>query len=224
MNATKYVGSLLTAFSDAGSTPAASTITKPLIFSALEIQTEKSRQNCTVTVKWTFRFAPIQRFEQNLAEVGVEMLSVYTRHHPDCKNAGDKTWRRCNSPQMDLGILERQVHPPKRRPGREVKRCPHMFRDTFAVEMLLAGVPIDQVSLLLGHASVKITEKSYAPFVKARQLQLQESVRNAWKLGQSPGTGPEGGPPVVPVTENKHSGWQLIRSGKKTETVPNVEI
>ena len=29
------------------------------------------------------------------------------------------------------------------------KRChPHMFRDTFAVEMLLAGVPIDQVSLL----------------------------------------------------------------------------
>ena len=31
------------------------------------------------------------------------------------------------------------------------KRChPHMFRDTFAVELLLAGVPLDQVSLLLG--------------------------------------------------------------------------
>lgn len=57
-----------------------------------------------------------------------------------------------------------------------------MFRDTFAVENLLAGVPIDQVSLLLGHSSVKITEKSYAPFVKARQLQLQDSVRNAWHL------------------------------------------
>ena len=64
------------------------------------------------------------------------------------------------------------------------KRChPHMFRDTFAVEMLLAGVPIDQVSLLLGHASVKITEKSYSPFVKARQIQLQDSVRNAWEVG-----------------------------------------
>jgi hypothetical protein len=49
-----------------------------------------------------------------------------------------------------------------------------------SVEMLLAGVPIDQVSLLLGHASVKITGKSYPPFVKARQVQLQESVRNAW--------------------------------------------
>jgi len=61
-----------------------------------------------------------------------------------------------------------------------LKRChPHMFRDTFAVEMLFAGVPIDQVSLFLGHASVKITEKSYAPFVKARQIQLQDSFRNA---------------------------------------------
>jgi integrase/recombinase XerD len=69
----------------------------------------------------------------------------------------------------------------------EAKRChPHMFRDTFAVEMLLAGVPIDQVSLLLGHASVKITEKSYAPFVKARQVQLQESVRKAWQTCPPP--------------------------------------
>ena len=38
-----------------------------------------------------------------------------------------------------------------------------MFRDTFAVELLLAGVPIDQVSLLLGHSSVKVTEKHDAP-------------------------------------------------------------
>jgi len=46
------------------------------------------------------------------------------------------------------------------------KRChPHMFRDTFAVEMLLAGVPLEQVAMLLGHKSVKITEKHYAPWV-----------------------------------------------------------
>jgi integrase len=55
-----------------------------------------------------------------------------------------------------------------------------MLRDTFAVEMLLAGVPIDQVSMLLGHSSVKITEKHYSPWVKARQDQLAASVRNAW--------------------------------------------
>jgi integrase len=64
----------------------------------------------------------------------------------------------------------------------QLKRShPHMFRDTFAVELLLAGVPLDQVSLLLAHSSVKITEKHYAPFVKARQLQLENSVRLAWQ-------------------------------------------
>ena len=101
----------------------------------------------------------------------------------------------------------------------EVKRChPHMFRDTFAVEMLLAGVPIDQVSLLLGHASVKITEKSYSPFVKARQVQLQESVRNAWKLGQPTGGGPGTGPPASAASQKKSAGWQVIHSRKKTGT------
>lgn len=89
-----------------------------------------------------------------------------------------------------------------------------MFRDTFAVEMLLAGVPIDQVSLLLGHASVKITEKSYAPFVKARQVQLQESVRNAWKAGS--GNGPQITPPSSPSV-NKRAGWQVIHTGKRAK-------
>jgi integrase/recombinase XerD len=98
----------------------------------------------------------------------------------------------------------------------EPKRChPHMFRDTFAVEMLLAGVPIDQVSLLLGHASVKITEKSYAPFVKARQIQLLESVRNAWKLGQPTGRGPEDSPPAS--SHPKCAGPQPIQTRKQAD-------
>jgi integrase len=68
------------------------------------------------------------------------------------------------------------------KPGGTPKRChPHIFRDTFAVELLLAGVPIDQVSLLLGHSSVKITEHPYAPFCKSRQEQLATSVKLAWK-------------------------------------------
>jgi integrase/recombinase XerD len=57
---------------------------------------------------------------------------------------------------------------------------PHQLRDTFAVELLLAGVPIDQVSILLGHSSVKITEKHYSPWVAARQRQLEESVKKSW--------------------------------------------
>ena len=48
--------------------------------------------------------------------------------------------------------------------------------------MLLAGVPLEQVSMLLGHKSVKITEKHYAPWVKARQEQLAANVRKSWTV------------------------------------------
>lgn len=75
-----------------------------------------------------------------------------------------------------------------KRPDGSIKRChSHMFRDTFAVELLLSGVPIDQVSLLLGHSSVKVTERHYTPFVKARQEQLAQSARKAWHFGKPKG-------------------------------------
>jgi integrase/recombinase XerD len=63
-----------------------------------------------------------------------------------------------------------------------VKSHPHRFRDTFAVDLLQAGVPLEQVSILLGHSSIKITEKHYSPWVKARQQQLEEAVRKTWTL------------------------------------------
>ena len=58
---------------------------------------------------------------------------------------------------------------------------PHRFRDTFAVEQLLAATPIDQVSALLGHSSIKVTERHYAPWVKARQEQMEASVVRSWE-------------------------------------------
>lgn len=58
----------------------------------------------------------------------------------------------------------------------------HRFRDTFAVELLLSGVPLERVSVLLGHSSVKITEKHYAPWVLERQEQMEADVRRAWKV------------------------------------------
>ena len=57
---------------------------------------------------------------------------------------------------------------------------PHRFRDTFAVELLLTGVPIERVSILLGHQSVRITEKHYSPWVRSRQEQLEADLVNAW--------------------------------------------
>jgi integrase len=58
---------------------------------------------------------------------------------------------------------------------------PHRFRDTFAVALLEKGVPIETVSILLGHSSVSITEKHYAPWVRSRQLLLEKAVELAWQ-------------------------------------------
>jgi integrase/recombinase XerD len=57
----------------------------------------------------------------------------------------------------------------------------HRFRDTFAVELLLAGVPLERVSVLLGHQSVQITERHYSPWVRARQEQLEQDLRRVWQ-------------------------------------------
>jgi integrase len=66
-------------------------------------------------------------------------------------------------------------------PDGKAKRChPHMLRDTFAVECLLAGMSLQDVSLYLGHSSIKTTEKHYAPFVKARQEQMVRNMKTAW--------------------------------------------
>lgn len=48
----------------------------------------------------------------------------------------------------------------------------HRLRDTFAVELLLAGVAIEDVSTLLGHRSVRVTERHYAPWNTARRDRL----------------------------------------------------
>ncbi len=78
------------------------------------------------------------------------------------------------------------------------KGHPHRFRDTFAVELLLAGVPLERVSVLLGHSSIRITERHYAPWVRARQEQLEADVRRTWALdGMMKGT------PEVHVESNR---------------------
>jgi len=53
---------------------------------------------------------------------------------------------------------------------------PHRFRDTFAVRKLLAGHPIGDVSKLLGHSSVTITERYYAKWVSSRRDRLRNLV------------------------------------------------
>ena len=57
---------------------------------------------------------------------------------------------------------------------------PHRFRDTFAVELLKSGTPIERASILLGHSSVRVTEKHYNPWNRARQEQAEADVSKSW--------------------------------------------
>jgi site-specific recombinase XerD len=60
----------------------------------------------------------------------------------------------------------------------------HMLRDTFAVEMLLAGVPLEKVSKLLTHESVTTTERYYAKWTASRKQQLEdEAIAAMRKMG-----------------------------------------
>jgi site-specific recombinase XerD len=60
--------------------------------------------------------------------------------------------------------------------GRPMAFHSHMLRDTFAVELLLAGVDIHEVSNLLTHKSILMTEKYYAPWVLKRVEKLHETM------------------------------------------------
>jgi hypothetical protein len=45
---------------------------------------------------------------------------------------------------------------------------------------------MDCVSVLLGHSSIKVAEKHYSPWVRARQEQLEADVRHTWDRSSLP--------------------------------------
>lgn len=54
----------------------------------------------------------------------------------------------------------------------------HRLRDTFSVDLLSRGVSIETVSRLLGHKNIAVTQRHYAPYVKASQDALEAAVKN----------------------------------------------
>jgi len=39
---------------------------------------------------------------------------------------------------------------------------------------------LDRVSVLLGHSSIRITERHYAPWTRSRQEQIEADLKAAW--------------------------------------------
>ena len=59
-----------------------------------------------------------------------------------------------------------------------VKGNPHMFRHSFATELLSKGVPLETVAIIQGHSSPAITNDSH--LIRPRQESLEAAVRKAW--------------------------------------------
>jgi site-specific recombinase XerD len=56
---------------------------------------------------------------------------------------------------------------------------PHRFRDSFACRLLVNGVSIENVAILLSN-TVRVCERHYAPWIKARQDALELAVQSTW--------------------------------------------
>ena len=62
----------------------------------------------------------------------------------------------------------------------------HRLRDTFACDLLQRGVALESVSKLLGHTSIKTTERHYAAWVQERQDRLDAVVEASWNVKKQP--------------------------------------
>lgn len=93
----------------------------------------------------------------------------------------------------------------------------HMLRDTFAVEYLLAGMGLEEVSRLLGHSSVRVTQEHYAPWVLERQQRLAANQRAAWEsmgLHQASHT-PQRSPKITRVHQHHRNLTQRFTPRRK---------
>jgi hypothetical protein len=58
--------------------------------------------------------------------------------------------------------------------------------------LLQKGGSIEIVSKLLGHSSIRVTERHYAPRIKARQERLETAIRRIWTVDGAPAWEPCG--------------------------------
>jgi integrase len=96
----------------------------------------------------------------------------------DPKNIAEYFRRKLLKCAVKAGLMEKKK---KGTPRRKNEFHPHRFRDSFAVRLLEKGVPLETVSILLGHTNIKTTQRSYSPWIKSRQDLLETAVQKTWQ-------------------------------------------
>ena len=66
----------------------------------------------------------------------------------------------------------------------DIHHVSHMLRNTFAVDLLEKGLPLETVSLMLGHQSVTTTERYYTDFTTGYMDRAETRARKVWALGE----------------------------------------
>lgn len=88
-------------------------------------------------------------------------------------------WTGQSSPRSGVSVWQRSLRKLFKLANVENGHA-HRFRDTFSVELLEKGVPLETVAVLLGN-SVRICERHYSPWVKSRQENLETQIEKIWK-------------------------------------------
>lgn len=125
-----------------------------LVDGYLVIRTQKTRA--------TVRIPLLESAYAALSAIEVQSSGYYFWTGNSYKGACDSVWRSFARLGRRAGL--QGVHP-------------HRFRDTYAVNLLLAGADLRLVSKLLGHSSIRTTEKHYAPWVPGFQEQADAAVK-----------------------------------------------
>jgi len=95
-----------------------------------------------------------------------------------------------------------------------IEQRSHAFRDTLTTAVLGAGGKLETAAALLGHRSIKVTQKHYEHWDTERQKLLEDALERAWEKNGLTEARPQGLPRNI---------VDLVESGKKDEILAALE-
>ena len=166
---------VLAARSVSGSVPA---FVLPMRYSGLAIQDTATlaRERLEGTLLTLRRAKSGELVDVDLPDMVVEALAAVDRKGPHYFWTG-------KSQPVTAAKLRARCLTAVGKEAQVAKFRSHRLRDTFAAELLLAGVALEDVSILLGPASVQTTERHYAPWIRSRRARLVRVVCEAHGRG-----------------------------------------